>query len=249
MHSLPTSLSGKTKLYLDILPQPDDITCGPTCLHAVYRYYGDPIPLNQLILEIEQLKEGGTLNVYLACHALRRGYKSTIFTYNLQLFDPTWFIHDSREIAEKLRLQKKYKKNDLLLQVASKAYLDFLELGGKLRCEVLTPALIRRYLNRSIPLLTGLNATYLYNCPREIGKANRLFYDDVQGESVGHFVILAGYDREKRNVLVVDPLMPNPVSENQQYEVNIFRLICAIMLGIVTYDANLLIIEPRRRKK
>ena len=34
----------EAKLHLDILPQPDDSTCGPTYLHAVYRYWGDVLP-------------------------------------------------------------------------------------------------------------------------------------------------------------------------------------------------------------
>ena len=79
-----------TKLELEMLPQPDDTTCGPTCLHAVYRYYDDPVPLPQLIDEVEPLSTGGTLAVSLACHALRRRYRATIYTYNLTLFDPTW---------------------------------------------------------------------------------------------------------------------------------------------------------------
>ena len=32
------------ELDLDILAQPDDETCGPTCLHAVYRYFGEVPP-------------------------------------------------------------------------------------------------------------------------------------------------------------------------------------------------------------
>jgi hypothetical protein len=48
-------------------------------------------------------------------------------------------------------------------------------------------------------------------------------------------------------VLVADPLMPNPMAFRQHYVVNVDRVICAILLGIVTYDANLLIIEPRKR--
>ena len=39
----------EAKLQFDILPQPDDCTCGPTCLHAVYRYFGDEIPLTQVV--------------------------------------------------------------------------------------------------------------------------------------------------------------------------------------------------------
>jgi hypothetical protein len=37
----------ETKLYLDINTQPDGTTCGPTCLHAIYRYFDDAIPLNR----------------------------------------------------------------------------------------------------------------------------------------------------------------------------------------------------------
>ena len=81
----------ETRLSVDILPQPDDTTCGPTCLDAIYRYFGDPLPLEQVIAEVPHLKEGGTLAVWLACHALHRGYSAKIFTYNLQMFDPTWF--------------------------------------------------------------------------------------------------------------------------------------------------------------
>src|SRR5262245_60688167 len=78
-------------LQLTMQPQPDDMTCGPTCLHAVYRYFDDDMPLEQVINEVAMLDEGGTLAVLLGCHALRRGYEASIYTYNLDVFDPTWF--------------------------------------------------------------------------------------------------------------------------------------------------------------
>ena len=68
----------KMVIDFDILRQPAATTCGPTCLHAVYRYYGDELDLCDLIPEIPQLDQGGTLDVYLACPALRRGYQATI---------------------------------------------------------------------------------------------------------------------------------------------------------------------------
>lgn len=78
-------------LNLDILHQPDDHTCGPTCLHAVYQYFGDDVPLNQVVHETDFLEEGGTLAPLLGCHALRRGYQAKIYTWDLRVFDPTWF--------------------------------------------------------------------------------------------------------------------------------------------------------------
>ena len=234
--------------FLDILPQPDGTTCGPTCLQAVYRHFGDDLPLQQIIEETATLEDGGTLAVYLACHALQRGYKASIITYNLQIFDPTWATASIGDIAEKLELQLSYKKDIPGFEVATQAYLDFLRLGGCLQFKVLTTALIRSYLKRSIPLLSGLSATYLYNTAREHLNGDELVYDDIRGVSTGHFVVLAGYDKEQRRVLVADPLKPIPVAPDQYDFVDISRLTCAIMLGTLTYDGDLLVVEPRRKK-
>ena len=78
-------------LEFDIQPQPDNTTCGPTCLHALYRFHGDEMELEQTIAEVPKLEEGGTLAVLLGCHALARGFDAHIITCNLQVFDPTWF--------------------------------------------------------------------------------------------------------------------------------------------------------------
>jgi len=234
------------ELPLDIRSQPDETTCGPTCLDAVYRYYGDGLPLEQVIAETGRLEQGGTLAVFLARHALARGYRATVYTYNLQLFDPSWFAADDVDLAERLRRQMRIKP-DRRLRVASKAYLDFLAAGGVVRYRELTPALLRKYLKRDIPLLTGLSATYLYGTPREHGPASD--YDDVRGEPSGHFVVLCGYDSARHHVKVADPLLPNPLSEGQYYFVDMHRLIGAIYLGVLTYDANVLVLEPPRRAK
>ncbi len=232
------------QLSLEIEAQPNDETCGPTCLHAIYNFYDDQIELNQIIDEATMLREGGTLDVFLANHALRRGYRATIITYNLHVFDPTWFEGGRAKegVAEKLAVQAS-AKDDRKLRLATKGYLDFLELGGRLRQEDLSAALVRRYLKKSVPILTGLSSTYLYKAMREFGP--KMDDDDVRGEPTGHFVILSGYNSKTREVTVSDPLFPNPAyGRHQHYSVPIERVINAILLGIVTYDANILIIEP-----
>ena len=239
----------ETRLTVPIQPQPDSFTCGPTCLHAIYRYFGDDISHERVIHEVPELEERGTLDVLLAIHALRRGYTAKIFTYNVRIFDPTWFAEprmQTSELADRLRLQMEAKESKKLT-VATEAYLEFLRLGGQLRFEDLTPALIRKYLNRSIPVLTGLSATYLHRSIREFGID--LQDDDIRGEPSGHFVVLCGYDKDTRQVLVADPLESNPVSGSNQYLISIDRVICSVLLGIITYDANLLIIEPARHPK
>ena len=235
-------------LDFDINKQPDNTTCGPTCLHAVYRYYNDPISLQQIISEVSLMEAGGTLEVYLACHALRRGYQTTIIPYNLQIFDPTWSALPSREIAVKLRRQLYYKRDIPGFELVTRAYLEYLELGGRLKFEVLTASLIRRYLKKSTPILTGLSATYLYNEAREYDTGSEFAYNDIRGESSGHFVVLTGYNREDRRVSLADPLKKNPIASSQYYAVDIYRLVCAIMLGILSYDGNLLIIQAKKKK-
>jgi hypothetical protein len=235
----------QTRLSLEMRPQPDDTTCGPTCLEAIYRYYHDEIPLGQIIEESRRLHGGGTLAVFLACHALRRGYAATIYTYNLEVFDPSWFAPQPKDLHERLRRQLDYK-TEPRIRVATEGYLEFLELGGRLRYQDLTRSLIRHYLRRGVPILTGLSATYLYQTPREYGPDDE--YDDLRGEPSGHFVVLSGYVRETKLVTVADPMQPNPLARTQNYDINIDRVLCAILLGIVTHDANLLIIEPRRNR-
>jgi len=233
------------RLPFEIFPQPNDTACGPTCLHALYRYYGDEVPLEVLVGEVPATEKGGTFAVVLACHALRRGYRATIYTYNLQLFDPTWFVPPGADLRSKLAEQLRRKQPaDERLATSTHAYFEFLDLGGVVRFEDLTARLIRKYLTRGQPILTGLSATYLYRDSRERGREN--VPDDVGGEPQGHFVVLCGYDRRRREVLVADPLHPNPLSVTHIYAVGIERVLGAILLGVVTYDANLLILEPAR---
>jgi len=235
----------ESRLHLDILPQPDDSTCGPTCLHAVYRYFGDELPLESIIDEASRLDDGGTVASFLGLHALDRGYGAHIYTYNLVVFDPTWFAPDV-DLAERLKKQRKLK-DDAKLRIATKGYLGFLKRGGTIHLEDLTARLIRRYLDRGIPILTGLSASYLYRCEREFGPDDDA--DDLRGTSAGHFVVLAGYDRASKSVLIADPYQENPVAEGQFYTVPIERVVCSILLGVLTYDANLLVITPAKKKR
>ena len=227
-----------------ILTQPNDVTCGPTCLYAIYNYYKDRISLDQTIKEVEYLSTGGTLAVLLGSHALKRNYKVSLFTFDLQIFDPTWF-QNKNAIPQKLLEQMKYKKNKRIKEV-SRAYIKFLELGGEIHFEVLSRNLLKKFFIKKLPILTGLSATFLYNSMREyINKSNVSIFDDLIGEPMGHFVILKGFDDEGENILIADPYKGNPISNKNHYKVKTARVLNAIMLSIVTFDANLLIIEKK----
>lgn len=233
--------SNASRPTFSIVAQPTETTCGPTCLHAVYRYLGDAASLDEIIATIPENPDGGTYSVMLANQALLRGYDAVIYTYNLRVFDPTWKSLSSAEIQEKLKQR--------LAHITSKrgranltAYIAFLELGGTLRFDELTTPFLAKLLKKGTPLIAGLNSTHLYRNSRvkRSGKD-----DDVFGEVEGHFVTLFGYDKNSSQIDVADPYRKNPLSDTLVYKVDAQRLINAIMLGIVTYDANLLLIKEK----
>lgn len=238
----------RIEIKLDIKAQPTDTTCGPTCLYSLYDYYGvKDTSLRKTISQIRSLDSGGTLAEILACHALKRGFQATIYTYHLQMFDPSWFAadglaHDNDDLVARLDAQVKAKPWDKRLRPATRAIKKFLSMGGQLRMKVLTPGVIREHLAEGIPIVTGLSSTFLYGVPREHGPNDDP--DDIKGEPQGHFVMLVGYDTVKRQVLVADPLDVNPPFHTAKYRLSVNRLINAVLLGILTYDANLLVIEP-----
>ncbi|EMI44337.1 hypothetical protein [Rhodopirellula sp. SWK7] len=239
------------ELTLEIQSQPNDTSCGPTCLAAVYDYWERPVDLAVLLRKIGELDGGGTLAVDLACDALQRGFAASIVTYNLQLFDPTWFNEDGEIesagiLSDRLRRQLDSKQHRSNIDVArltasTQSYLNYLSLGGRVRMQPLDEILLVSMLARETPILCGLSATYLYRESRETkwGKP-----DDVGGDPTGHFVVLHGFSPKDRTVLIADPLHPNPMAPTNKYIAPLSRVTSAILLGIVTFDANLLTIYP-----
>jgi hypothetical protein len=225
--------------------QPDDVTCGPTALRKVYDFYGIVVELEEVVDALERNEDGGTLAVFLGAAALRRGFRTRIYSYDLQIFDPTWHELDSRSLIRKLR-ERLAHLSDPKRRGAAVAYIRYLEMGGELAFDDLTPALLKSIIDRDHPILAGLSATYLYGFSRERWdeQEGRLLDDDVAGEPTGHFVVISGYDQWGRRLTVLDPSAHVPASEDGRVIVGAERLINSILLGDITYDAVLLELWP-----
>ena len=240
-----------TRLPLEVLAQPSDDACGPTALHGVYRFWGDEVPLAEVVAGVKRLDDGGTIAASLGAHALRRGYGATLYTYNLRIFDPTWFDSSGRslpsqQLIAKLRAQAEAKAKEKL-NFVTEAFAGFLEGGGQVRFEDLNGRLIARLLRAGRPMLVGLSSTYLYKVMRETRRDGAV--DDVNGYPSGHFVVLHGYDPARRTVDLADPLGQSHAGGARHYQVTLSRLTAAILLGVLTYDGNLLVIEPGGRPR
>ena len=233
-------------ILLDVprFEQPDNVTCGPTCLAQVYRYYGHRKELRTVIEETPRNPDGGTLAVYLGMSALKNNFRTTLYCYDLKVFDPTWRPLSPLELIQKLQRRKRIVESKRL-QRTLEAYCQYLKRGGQIRFRELEKKLLIDILAKGHPILTGLSATYLYRTPREFNDR----YDDIRGNPVGHFVVICGYYPASDRFIVRDPSSHIPFSRTGKYSVDAERLISAILLGDVTYDAVLLVLARRGRER
>ena len=213
-------------------------------MRKVYDFYGRSATLEEIIGALQRNDDGGTLAVYLGISALSQGYHARIYSYDLQIFDPTWFELGKLALAQRIQARVPYLRDPKRVRAAS-AYIEFLGGGGELAFTELTPALFRSIIDDGHPILAGLSATYLYRFARERWdeRAKLLVDDDIAGEPIGHFVVISGYENWGRRVIVLDPSEHVP-AEDGRVVVDTGRVINAILLGDATYDAVLLEIWP-----
>lgn len=229
------------KLDLCVSKQPDDESCGITCLKSIYDYFEYPASLDRLKREIEHWHTGGTVAVNLARNALAHGFGAEIYTYNIKIFDPTWKALDAKALSAKLRQRQRKIRSKKQKKVIG-FYLDFLKKGGILRFDDLDEELLNRLFKNHKPIICGLSATYLYEHMRETSDNEE---NDIIGQPVGHFVVVSGWDSASRSVTIQDPLRKNPLSETGTYRLSFTKFSNAVMLGILTYDENLLVIAKK----
>ncbi len=227
-------------------PQPTETTCGAAALHSVYRHWGLELPIARVIREVEHFPEGGTWTVHLGRDALARGLSARIYTCDLQLFDPSWFAEGADDLAANLRRSiesgaRSTRQDEQLL-----AYLEFLERGGEVRMEELGTDLVSRYVRAGVPVIAGLSSTWLYRSARERWEGERPIADPLRGTPTGHFVVVHGVDPHRRLFSIADPYLHRPFPGRRDYQVPIRRFFNAVMLGVVTSDAKLLVLRPRR---
>ena len=231
------------KLDLHVQKQPDDESCGITCLKSIYDYYSHPTSLDTLKHEIEHWQTGGTVAVNLARHALGHGFQAEIHTYNIKIFDPSWSSLEVKALSLKLRQRQRRirsKKQKMVIGF----YLDYLKKGGTLKFDDLDEDLLTRLFKERHPIICGLSATYLYRQMRETADCTE---DDIVGQPVGHFVVVSGWDAHSRTVTINDPLRKNPISDTGTYKLPFTKFSNAVMLGILTYDENLLVISKPKQ--
>lgn len=227
------------RLPVERIEQPDDLTCGPTALLQVYRYHGLRLSLAEVIGATRRNPDGGTLAVYLALSALEAGWHPTLYTFDLDVVDPTWEGLPAEEMARRLEARVEEVGGERLRRIL-RVYAELVRRGGEVRIVDLDRRLLVELLVAGHPVVAGLSATWLYRTPRELAEEP----DDVAGWPVGHFVVVSGYEPEGDRFLVVDPSRDIPISGTGVYAVRSERLMASILLSDTTDDAVLLVLDP-----
>ena len=226
--------------------QPDDVSCGPTCLQQVLHAYGRRTSYEEVDHPVRRLHHGGTLGVHLGSAALELGLRARVYAYNHKVFDPTWRALPPEALRRKL-LARARATDRPRRREALRAYARFLQAGGRMAFPELTASLLARILHRGHPIVTGLSATHLYRAMRERTDDN--VPDDIRGDPVGHFVVITGHDGSGHRFFVTDPSPHVPFARSGRYRVDADRLLNSILLGVTTYDGVLLEVWPGRGRR
>ncbi|MCA9490525.1 MAG: hypothetical protein KC621_11400 [Myxococcales bacterium] len=236
----PHEAKGRRELAVQRMVQPDLVSCGPTCLFQVARFYGDERPLSTFLGAVQRNPDGGTLAVHLANAAMDLGYRATLYPFGIRVFDPTWWELPRAKLLE--RVARRRLVRPAADQPMYEAWEAYLARGGRVVFHELTPELLVRVIDAGHPLIGGMCATWFYREAREIPDTGA--EDDVAGEPSGHFVVVAGYSGHGLHFHVRDPHPEVPDGGGRQ-PVAAARLLTAILLGDLTHDAVLLEIAPR----
>lgn len=195
--------------------------CGPYALKQIFAYYGDDIDIKEIIKKTKARIDYGLWLSSIISLAKERNYKINFHTNSLKALDFSWERLSSKKIVQKLKRRLKSKKKQV---VNYKGFIEYFSKGGKVDFRPITKELVKKYLDKKIPVLISVNSTYFYKRKRKYKDK----FDDIKGSEVGHFLVIAGYD--KNRFYVVDPNFTAP--KNGKYWVKQdYLIVSTLILG------------------
>lgn len=211
-------------------------TAGPHCLAQIADYYGVKLEANDVVAHTRMVYGSGTYDASIALAANHYGFDTQLYTYNLMALGADWFRLPPDLLLKRIEFKaadaEGKRKNSL------EAYAQYLKHGGRLLFELSPEFAILNALKQKKPVIVGLCQNYLYAL-----KAEQT--DLGLGDPIGQFVVIDGF--KKNEFHVVDPWPDIPFSKNGTYWVNASALTASILLGQATFDACILVLEPKTR--
>ena len=143
---------------------------------------------------------------HIATYFITLGFKTTLHTVDIEIFDPSWSGLTSLELIDNLRLRRQHFKSVKYeveaLDVIFDGYIKFLEAGGK----IVFPIIDENYLIDLLslgPIYCSVNYNFLNSTSKYLFEGSVSTHDPVKGSSFAHIVTLAGF--HDGQFKVVDP--------------------------------------------
>jgi uncharacterized protein YvpB len=156
-------------------------------------------------------KEGqplGTSIGHIANYFIQQGYKTTIHTTDIQLFDRSWIGKTNEELIELLQQREKYIKHPIygadVFDVIFDGYISYLKEGGSITFPLIDETYLVKMLEKG-PLFAVVSYNFLNSIPKYkyIKDENKYLQDPIQGNPTTHSIVIAGYKDNK--FYIVDP--------------------------------------------
>ncbi len=227
--------------------------CMQTAATQVISHYDPSITVQRVIEEVPVYVENGnkigTSQGHMAAYFARAGYKTTMYIFDVELFDRSWVDLNPHEVLAGLRERQKYIPANSWLAKYHHILVDGFELyvkeGGNFAFPQLSAKLLRDLLD-SGPYLILLSSTYLNQAAKQRynQESDTFVADPIQGRSLTHAVTCAGY--KDGQFLIVDPDPPRDTSPHRWIAQE--HLIASIMVAQTESDNYLIKIDNPIRK-
>jgi hypothetical protein len=222
--------------------------CMQTAATQMISYFDTSITVNEVLRTVPVYEENGekigTSPGHLATYFTQKGYHTTSYIFDTELFDRTWEGLTSEQVVKELQERQAYIPDSSWLAKYHRILVDgwklYAESGGNFSFTPLSVALLRQLLNVG-PYLLMVNSTYLNQEAKQLYDKgdDRFNPDPIRGRSLTHATTCAGY--KEGNFLIVDPDPPRGIEQHRWVQQD--HLIASIMAAQTESDNLLLSIS------
>jgi hypothetical protein len=142
-------------------------------------------------------KELGSSLGHIATYFIQLGFKTTIHTVDLEIFDQSWKGSNNEQLINNLQERKKYIKHaryeEQIMNHVIDGYILFLEKGGKVELPIVDEKYLYNLLTHG-PIYTVVSYNFLNQSPKyKFVKNSKPMQDDMAGTPNTHVIVISGY--------------------------------------------------------
>jgi hypothetical protein len=222
--------------------------CMQTATTQLLSFFDPKVKVENVIKEVPVYVENGekigTSPGHLAAYLAQQGYKTTVYIFDVELFDPSWDGKPGDEIIKLLKERGDAVPTNSWLAKYKHVLIDgwklFVKSGGTFKQPSLSIKLLHDLLVNH-PFLLMVNSTYLNHTSKQKYDlaTDKFIKDAIIGRSLTHAVTCAGY--KDGTFLIVDP--DPPKGEEQHRWIKSDHLIASVMAAQTESDNLLMVID------